>query len=142
MLYDSMNPWSTTPYQPTATNTYSTNPLVGPAQGDTLIKVNGLDSARAYPTKPNSRYALFDANDDILYIKTTDASNFPTIERYRFTKESLYDETTNTRYVTLDEFEKFKKEILDGQQSIRSKRHNANRPGNRDTTESIEYDED
>ena len=34
-----------------------------------LIRVNGLDSAKAYPTNPNSTVPLFDSNDDIFYIK-------------------------------------------------------------------------
>lgn len=84
-----------------------------------LIQVNGIESAKAYPTTPNSTVALFDTNDDILYIKSTDASNFPTIRKFRFKEESLEVQTQpSVQYVTLDEFNKFKEEILNGKQFI------------------------
>ena len=84
-----------------------------------LIQVNGIESATAYPTTPNSTVALFDTNDDILYIKSTDASNFPTIRKFRFKEESLEVQTQpSVQYVTLDEFNKFKEEILNGKQFV------------------------
>lgn len=84
-----------------------------------LIQVNGIESAKAYPTTPNSTVALFDTNDDILYIKSTDASNFPTIRKFRFKEESLEVQTQpSVQYVTLDEFNKFKEEILNGKQFV------------------------
>lgn len=36
------------------------------ASGNQLIRVNGMESAKAYPTQPNSMYALFDENDDVM----------------------------------------------------------------------------
>ena len=108
-------------YRPTQPTSYTQN------QNDSLIRVNGIDSARAFPTNPNSRVALFDSNDDVFYIKTTDASNFPTIKRYRFFEESE-EQVKGEKYVTVDEFDKFKEEILNGQQSIRTgKPNNGNR---------------
>ena len=84
-----------------------------------LIQVNGIESAKAYPTTPNSTVALFDTNDDILYIKSTDASNFPTIRKFRFKEESLEVQAQpSVQYVTLDEFNKFKEEILNGKQFV------------------------
>lgn len=104
--------------------------------GPQLIKVNGLDSARAYQTQPNSQVALFDANDDVMYIKTTDASNFPTIKVFRFYEEETHENKQNlSSYVTTDEFNSFKEEILNAQQSIREQlaaasASNANSSGN------------
>ena len=95
-----MNPYPqiTTPiYRPSNPVSYTQS------QNDGLIQVNGMDSARAYPTQPNSRVALFDSNDDVFYVKTTDASNFPTIKRYRFFEESE-EQVNNDKYVTIDEF--------------------------------------
>ena len=84
-----------------------------------LIQVNGLESAKAYPTVPNSTVALFDANDDVFYIKATDASNFPTIRKFRFKEESLEGQTKkDVQYVTLEEVNKFKEEILNAKQYI------------------------
>ena len=89
-----------------------------PAQTNQLIKVNGIESAKAYPTQPNSMYALFDENDDVMYIKSTDASNYPTIRRFRFTEEK--EEASSPTYVTVDEFNKFKEELLNGKQFVRN----------------------
>ena len=87
--------------------------IVGPQ----LIKVKDLDSAKAYPTSPNSSVALFEENDDVMYIKTTDTNNFPTIRKFRFVEEPL--EVPNpTQYVTIDEFNKFKEEILNAKQFV------------------------
>lgn len=98
---------------------YSPTAVQLPQQGQQLIKVNGLDSAKAYQTQPNSQVALFDANEDTMYIKTTDASNFPTIRIFKFS-EVTETEIKDERYVTMDEFNKFKEELLNGKQSIRS----------------------
>ena len=35
-----------------------------------LIRVNGIDGAKAYQMPANSTVALFDNNEDIMYIKT------------------------------------------------------------------------
>lgn len=83
-----------------------------------LTQVNGIESAKAYPTAPNSMYALFDSNDDVFYVKTTDASNFPVIKKYRFYEETEPVKEEAVQYVTLEEFEKFKKEILDAKQFV------------------------
>lgn len=97
-------------------NSYSTQQ---PQQTTQLIQVNGIESAKAYPTLPNSTVALFDSNDDILYIKSTDASNFPTIRKFRFKEESLETQAQNNiQYVTIEEFNKFKEEILNGKQFV------------------------
>ncbi len=85
-----------------------------------LDKVNGLESAKAFKTLPNSTYALFDANEDVMYIKQTDASNFPTIRRFRFVEEAEPAPPQQVQYVTMEEFNKFKEEVLNAQQSIRS----------------------
>ena len=84
-----------------------------------LLKVNGIEGARAYPTYPNSVIALFDANEDYMYIKTTDSGNYPTIDTYKFTKilPETPQELTNN-FVTKEEFQKFKEEILNAQQSV------------------------
>ena len=93
-----------------------------------LTQVNGIESAKAYPTVPNSMYALFDSNEDVFYVKTTDASNFPVIKKYRFFEETEPQKTESPQYVTLEEFEKFKKEILDGKQLVQKQSKSATEP--------------
>lgn len=90
--------------------------------GSQLIRVNGIESAKAYPTTPNSMVALFDENDDVMYIKSTDASNFPTIRTFKFTevKDEPKHVPSDPQYVTKEEFEELKQEILNVKQSIRN----------------------
>lgn len=62
-------------------------------QRQDLIRVNGIDGARAYRiNSPNSTVPLFDSNQDIMYIVSTDGACFPTIRRFRF--EEIRDTAT------------------------------------------------
>lgn len=80
------------------------------------ISVNGIESVKAYPTLPNSKIILFDANEDLFYCKETDSSNYPSIKIFRFSE--VKSTPKSEQYVTLDEFNKFKEEILNGKQFI------------------------
>ena len=98
-------------------------PMINTAQQPrTLEKVNGIDSVKQYPMAPNSMVALFDMNDDIFYVKSTDASNYPTIRTFRFIEEipasSVPHDSEPIKYVTIDEFNALKEELKNGQQSI------------------------
>lgn len=53
-----------------------------------------------------------------MYIKQTDASGYPVITKYRFTRVEENPQN-DVQYVTLDEFNKFKEEMLNGQQPVR-----------------------
>lgn len=57
---------------------FSTTPVNG------LVSVTGIEGAKAYQLPPNSSVALFDANEDIMYIKSTDGAGFPTVRPFRF----------------------------------------------------------
>lgn len=85
-----------------------------PQQG--LIKVTGLDGAKAYQMPPNSVAALFDANNDIFYVKSTDGAGFPTIRAFAFTPYNM--EQPNNEYVTRAEFNQLKEAIFNAKQSI------------------------
>lgn len=92
-----------------------------PVIGTEPIKVHGMDGAKAYPTQPNSSYAMFDDNDDIFYYKVTDHNNYPiSLRRFRFYEEEEPVPEPPPEYVTMDEFRKFKEEMLNGKQSVRS----------------------
>lgn len=87
-------------------------------QGSDLLKVHGFDSAKSYPTKPNSRLCLFEEDDDVFYIIETDANGYKTsIRRFRFQEEQVPSEYDN-RYVSKEEFNSLKEMIGDVQQSI------------------------
>lgn len=85
-----------------------------------LIRVNGVGGAKAYQMSPDSTVALFDANEDIMYIKSTDGAGFPSIRSFRF--EELKTDTQpepSVDYISREEFEKFKEEVMNsGKQSI------------------------
>ena len=81
-----------------------------------LIRVTGLDGAKAYQMRPNSAVALFDGAEDLFYLKSTDGAGFPTIRVFRF--EEVTATPAAPEYITKAEFEKFKEEFLNGQQHI------------------------
>lgn len=84
------------------------------------IKVNGLESAKQYSMTPNSTVVLFDANEDVFYLKKTDASNYPSITTYSF-QELKSVEKKEPEYLTIEEFNRFKEELLSGKQYIWSR---------------------
>ena len=98
-----------------------------------LIRVNGIDGAKAYQMPANSTVALFDSNEDIMYVKTTDGAGFPSVRSFKFvemTQETKQEEKVD--YISREEFEEFKKELMsNGKQSIqRSKSNIANKSSN------------
>ena len=83
-----------------------------------LLKVHGLENAKSYPTKANSRICLFEDDDDVFYILETDSNNFKSsIRRFRFAEEPIETEYDN-RYVSKEEFNSLKEMIGNVQQSI------------------------
>ena len=109
-------------------------------QGPQLNKVNGINGAKAYPTVANAMYALFDENEDILYVKITDAGNYPTIRTFRMVEETE-SAKSEPAYVTVEEFNKFKEELLNGKQLVRSEKSNANWNGAKSNRQSKANDE-
>lgn len=80
-----------------------------------LIRVNGIDGAKAYQMPPNSTVALFDGNEDVMYIKSTDGAGFGNIRMFQFTE--IQNNQTQSQavvdYVSREEFESLKKEVED-----------------------------
>ena len=71
----------------------------------TLMRVNGADGAKAYQMPPNSMVALFDANEDVFFLKVSDGNGFCTTTPYRF--ERIEDQIpTKSEYVTRAELQK------------------------------------
>lgn len=94
------------PYRP-AYNNY-------PQDNISLIRVTGIEGAKAYQMNPNSTVALFDSNDDFMYIKSTDGAGFPTIRTFSFTE--VFENANKPQiegYVSKEEFESFKQEVTD-----------------------------
>lgn len=95
-------------------------------QPQNLIRVNGIDGAKVYQMPANSTVSLFDANDDIMYIKNTDGAGFPSIRVFKF--EEVKETTKNEEkqdYISREEFEEFRKELMNnGKQSISRSKSN------------------
>ena len=92
-----------------------------PYQTQGLLKVNGIEGARAYQMQPNSVLALFDANEDIFYVKSSDAGGFATITAYTFQKLENPVTVPVGEFVTRKEFEELKEMIANGKQSVPAK---------------------
>lgn len=87
----------TNPYQPA-------QPTAQPING--IISVTGIEGAKAYQLPPNSSMPLFDQNNDVLYVKTTDAAGYPTIRTFRFEPyEQQIEVTPLPDYVPRSEFD-------------------------------------
>jgi hypothetical protein len=80
-----------------------------------LIRVTGEEGAKAYALPPNSVMPLFDANEDILYIKTTDGAGFPTIIAYDYRRRAAC-QPQPAEYVTRSEFDQLKEMVFGGKQ--------------------------
>lgn len=95
--------------QPTAASTMP----VQPAQTSTvdLYRVDGMEGAKRFEMPQNSRVALFDGNEDILIIKATDGTGFPSYRRARLDWIDENEEKAKVDYVPRGEFEDTRKEL-------------------------------
>ena len=89
-----------------------------PQPRDGLIRVTGMEGARAYQMPPNSAAALFDGGQDVFYVKTTDGAGFPTIRAYSFQPMEQAQAMGANEYVTRAEFEQLKEMIAHGKQPV------------------------
>lgn len=96
----------------------SMQPCQNMQPNQTLIRVTGIDGARAYQMQANSVVPLFDSDNDIMYIKSTDGAGFPTIKAYTFAPYDMTQPQYSNDYVTRAEFEELKGMIQNGKQSI------------------------
>lgn len=96
-------------------------------QGNGLIRVTGMEGAKAYQMPPNSVVALFDGNDDVFYIKTSDGAGFSTIKPFRFmpVEETVAPTVNANEFATRQELaslqqqiEEMKGMIENGKQSV------------------------
>ena len=86
--------------------------------GQSLIRVTGIDGAKAYQMMPNSTAALFDINDDIMYVKSTDGAGFPTIRTFKFTEIlPVTSQEAHTDFVTRKDMEDYVKQFIQSKQA-------------------------
>ena len=90
------------------------NNYYGYGRPNSLIRVNGIDGAKSYQMMQGTQ-ALFDANDDIFYIKSVDGAGFPSIRVFRFeevTENERKTVTSNSNYVSREEMEEYVKQFI------------------------------
>lgn len=107
---------------------------------DLVVPTHGLEGAKAYPLGLNSRVPLFDDTDDVFYIKSTDANGFPTVKRYRFEEDPIFDPSNNSSGISLqdirslirEELGSVKEDILNAKQPVSTNNvsENYNESGN------------
>lgn len=99
-----------------------TNPALLPGQRLLSVK-GGFESADKYPTPRDTVVAIFDEDEDYVYVKTTDVNGSASIRRFKLTEEPI-PKFDPKLYVTIDDFRKLQEEVRDGfsslQQSITS----------------------
>lgn len=128
-----LNPWMQQPYgmgvqqypqQRPMMQQYGSALYGAPSAPRQLIRVSGMEGARAFQMVPNEVVALFDEGDDVLYVKSTDGAGFPTIRRFRFVEESdapAQSQPSSNEFVTRAEFEELKGWMMaNGKQPVRA----------------------
>lgn len=120
-----MTPYN--PFQPRQQGFQGQPQMFPGQQPQNLIRVTGMDGAKAYQMPPNSSVALFDEGEDIFYVKTTDGAGFPTVRAFAFTPIEINQPAKpQGDYVTREEFEELKGMIFDGKQSVRKNSSKSN----------------
>lgn len=105
------NPYANNMYQPNMNfnvPSYNQNPMQNLPQQQ-LVQVNGIEGAKAYQLGINSSVALFDTKENILFVKTTDGAGYPTINKFRLSKEEELE--NNLEYVTKTEFDALSEKV-------------------------------
>lgn len=82
-----------------------------------LQQTSGMVGAGSIVTRPSSRIAVFDRDDDVMYIITTDINGNKNIGRYRFYAEE--EPKPEDIFASKAEIRELKGEIDNVQQSIR-----------------------
>lgn len=81
--------------------------------GQRLLKVKGAEAAEKYPMPRDCEAPLFDEDEDYLYLKKTDTNGGVILLRYKLEEDPI-PHFDPAKYVTVDDFSKFKEEILNG----------------------------
>lgn len=70
-----------------------------------VVSVTGIEGAKAYKLPPNSSIPLFDRDEDVFYLKTTDDAGFATIRVFKYQEEIQEPEPDPEKPVSRSEFE-------------------------------------
>lgn len=88
-----------------------------------IIWVQGEAGAKSYLVAPNTTVQLWDSENNVIYLKSADSSGLPSMRILDYTIRENTPQTAQNGlknesvYVTKEEFEKFKAEILETRKS-------------------------
>lgn len=106
--------YQTPVYYPTQSNAFPTQPNVG-TNANALIWVQGEGAAKSYPVAPNTSVPLWDSEQNVVYIKSADASGMPSIKVLDYTVRENAPRTAEIQpqadFVTRNELADVQKEI-------------------------------
>lgn len=99
---------------------YLQQPMQPPMQPQpsNVIRVTGIEGAKAFPVAPSSQVVLFDDSRDVFYFKSTDSGGYPTLQACSFAL-LREDAPPAPDYVTRAEFDELKEMIANGKQPVR-----------------------
>ena len=103
-------------YQQPLIGTQMSLPQQHTQNNNTIIWVQGIEGAKAYPVAPNTSLLLMDSDDSCMYIKSADQSGMPSLRIFDYTERTqsqaqspIAEQHTDidlSGYITRDEFEK------------------------------------
>ena len=85
--------------------------VVPPQHSNSIIWVQGIEGAKAYPVGAGNSVLLMDSDNQYMYIKSADSTGMPTLKTYEYAeveseKNVLAGSVALDNYVTKDELEK------------------------------------
>ena len=87
-------------------------------QTNGIIWVQGEAGAKSYLVAPNTTVQLWDSENNVIYLKSADSSGMPSIKVLDYTIRENGSQIAqnafkmNSEYVTKEEFDAFKEEIM------------------------------
>jgi len=102
-------------YYPNTFNNYPINQNVGATQNSALIWVQGEAGAKSYMVAPNQTVTLWDSEQNIIYIKSADATGMPSMKILDYTIRDDVSKTPKTApnidFATKDDVFSIQKQI-------------------------------
>lgn len=102
-------------YQPTQNNAFPTNQNVGVTQPtqNGVIWVQGEAGAKSYLVAPNTTVQLWDSENQVIYLKSADASGMPSIKTLDYTIREMKQNTPSEPqiYATREELDALRAEL-------------------------------
>ena len=125
MAYNNAFPIGYQPYYPQQTASPT------PSQNNSIIWVQGEAGAKSYLVAPNNTVQLWDSEEQVIYLKSADASGMPSMKildykvREQSQPASMHNVMHGNNYVTKEELNAFKQSLEDRFRSLteRSDKH-------------------